>query len=1001
MTQRTSHLQTAMRGALLVLALLPALLLLPLSATLNNTDTLRFDYSQVEAKTPESRYNLASMVVLTRVVSYIKNYYYDPARVEPAAMFRGALEGVARSIPSVMVDFDEESKQVLVRVDTHERQFPAGDVSTVWKVQYRLSEVFRFIQPHLETSIDPKDVEYAAINGMLNTLDPHSVQMTPRVYRELRMNTTGNFGGIGIQIGIRDGDLTVIAPIIDTPAWRAGLKPKDAIVKVDGQSTINMSLDEAVQLMRGKRGSKVVITIMRKGWTEPRDFELIRDTIPIVSVYSTLLPGSIGYMQITNFQGNTTKELREHLSQMKAQGPLKGLVLDLRGNPGGLLDAAVKVSDVFLDSGTIVTTVGAGNERLEVSEASFVGTEEKYPMVVLVGPSSASASEIVAGALKNNNRAVVVGERTFGKGSVQVLYDMDDGSALKLTVAQYLTPGDVSIQSVGVVPDITLRPVLIEENGVEFYSYEKRRREGDLRHHLDHESTVADQSFETLFYLWDAKRDEIDYDAPPDQINTEDYVIQFGYEMLRHIGNISRREIILQRSVGFLKKMAEEEEAKIVTAFKDLKVDWTQHEDGGAGSLDVAITTNPAGVLVPGEESKITLKVTNTGKASLVRLRAMTESDNPFLDGLEFFFGYLPPGQSTSFTTKITLPRDLDSRADDVVFRFFDASSRPPEPVTRRFDVRGALLPAFASTFQVLSPSGDGLLRKGETVELIVDLQNIGEGPVLEGLATLKNTDSLKGIFITAGRFTIGELKPGKTTRFRFAFEVKADIEQDRFPMDITFLDTALRIYQTDKVTFHLEGDAPRPVVAESGDTLVELPAATVVYGSPDERLPEIARTTEPVKVLVLARREPWIKLRLDDTRQGWVLLPGFTPVKGAAGTLPISYNRRPPQIQLTEASQVLYTDSDRILLEGVVSDNNHVRDMYILRNGKKVYFKSNKTAANPLQMSFSATVELEEGANTILFIARESEDFAGRRVLMVYRVKTPESEDAASQAKP
>jgi carboxyl-terminal processing protease len=977
---------------LLFLALLPGALLL--RAQLGTGDEPRaITLQRAEAKTDGARYNLASMVILTRVISYVKNYYYDPARIESGSMFRSALEEVARSIPSVMVDFNDNEKQVYVRVDTQEKSFPFGDVTSIWKVQYRLSEIFRFIQPHLESNIDPKDVEYAAINGILSTLDPHSVQMTPRIYRELRLNTMGNFGGIGIQIGIRDGELTVISPIIDTPAWKAGLKAKDTIAKIEGQSTVNMSLDEAVQLMRGKRGTKVTVTIMRKGWQAPRDFDLIRDTIPIISVYSKLLPGSIGYVMVTNFQGNTTQELQDHITRMKAAGPLKGLVFDLRGNPGGLLDAAVKVSDLFLDSGTIVTTVGAGNERLEVSEATFVGTEEKYPMVVLVGPGSASASEIVAGALKNNNRAVLVGERTFGKGSVQVLYDMDDGSALKLTVAQYLTPGDVSIQSVGVIPDITLRPVFMEPGNVEFYSYEKRRREGDLDHHLNHTSTVAEKSFETLYYLWDEKRDEIDVEAPPEQVNTDDYVTQFGYELLRHIGNISRREIVLQRSVDFLKKMADDQEAKIVKEFKDFNVDWAQRDNGGTSSLSIDFSTKPAGALSAGDEIELTLKATNTGKAAITRLRAMTDSDNPYLDGLEFFLGYLEPGKSASWTAKVALPKDLESRTDDVVFRFFETDGQPPEPVTHRVEIKGRKLPVFAYTFQVIDPNGDGLIQTGEKIELIVDIDNIGDGDVVEGLATLKNSDNLKDVFINAGRASIDPLKPGQRGQVRFNFDVKAGMDKNIFPMEITIVDTALREFLHDKIYFHIEsaqGHAPA-VIPDAKS--VEIPAMTPIFGSPDERLPEIARNQSPVTLQALATMGNWVKLRLSDARFGWAILPNASLKKlsGKASDLTIDTTRRAPAIAVSEASLISYTDSERIQLDGVVTDNNHVQDMYILRNGKKVYFKSNKTAANPLEMSFSAIVELEEGTNTIVIIARETEDFVGRRAVMVYRKKSPE----------
>jgi len=951
---------------------------------------------EAEAKSvkADNNYNLSSIVVLTRVISYIRNYYYDPGRIKPEEMFKNALEEVARSIPSVMVDFDEEKKSVLVRVDTKTKEFSFANINTVWKIQYRISEVFRFLQPNLEKSIDPKDVEYAAINGMLDTLDPHSVQLSPKYYRELKMSTVGNFGGIGIQIGIRDGNLTVIAPIMETPAWRAGIKAKDKVMKIDGQSTINMSLDEAVSLMRGERGTGVKLSIERKGWTEYKDFELIRDIIPIRSVYSKLLPGRIGYVRVSNFQGNTVKDLKDALKKMKKRGDLAGLILDLRGNPGGLLDQSVKMSDLFLDSGTIVTTVGAGNERLEVNEASFLGTEEKYPMLVLIGRSSASASEIVSGALKNNNRAVLIGERTFGKGSVQVLYDMDDGSALKLTVAQYLTPGDVSIQSVGVVPDIELLPVYIEEGQIEFYSYENRRVEKDLDHHLTNTGTIKDNSFQSMRYLYDEKRDEIDIDSPPEDVHTGDYVTQFAYNLLKHLGNISRREIILQRSVNYLKEADASEDNKIIKRFKKLKVNWQNEDISTATTAKVDISTNVKGVIKAGTDLRMTLKVTNTGNKPYVRLRAISESDNPYFDGLEFFIGKVGAKKSQSSTAKVNLPKDLPSRADDVVFKFFCQNENPPATITKRFEIKGKKLPEFAYTFMLDDKAGnnDGLLQRGETIDVNMEIENTGSGPVVEGLAILKNTDNIKEVFINAGRVKFDTIKPGKKTRIKFTFQIKPELKLAEFPMEIMIMDTGMRVYMVDQISFKI---SPEKVMMPSDkNKAVEVLAGTAVYGSPDQSMPQIAKTDKNIKLKALALSGNWAKVSIGKKNTGWIYsaMPWQSVKAKKFATLPLIMSRRLPVITLSKESQKLYSDEKIVKIEGVINDDDHIQDVFILRNGKKVYFKSNKTATNPLNMNFSALVELEEGMNIIAIYARENEDFVGKKTVFVYRKKSTET---------
>src|SRR6185295_6951355 len=288
-------------------------------------------------------------------------------------------------------------------------------------------------------------------------------------YKEMNLTTSGQFGGLGIVISIRDQQLTVINPMPGTPAFRAGVKKYDRIMKIGGESTLNMGLNEAVQHLRGAPGTKVTVFLRRDGpdgWQTPKPFELTREVIKVASVESKLLADNIGYVRLKQFQANTAKDLDDALLDLKKNGELKGLVLDLRGNPGGLLEQAARVSDKFLVSGPIVATVGnpgSGEDR-EEKAAHPEGTEPNYPIALLVNGSSASASEIVAGALKNHDRAVLIGETTFGKGSVQLVFtELPDRAALKLTIAQYLTePGDISIQGTGVTPDIELDPMTVD-----------------------------------------------------------------------------------------------------------------------------------------------------------------------------------------------------------------------------------------------------------------------------------------------------------------------------------------------------------------------------------------------------------------------------------------------------------------------------------------------------------------------------------------------------------
>jgi carboxyl-terminal processing protease len=318
-----------------------------------------------------------------------------------------------------------------------------------------LSDVIELVQKEYVDEVDAKDLIQKAINGMLQGLDPHSALLPPDAFEDLQIDTKGKFTGIGIHITMQNGFVTVISPIEDTPAHRAGLEAGDRIIKVDGHLT--RDLREAVRMMRGPRGSKVTVTIMREGNKKPIDFNITRDEIPIQSVKFLNLKPGFGYLRISNFTGTTTQDFEKALEKLESEGPLKGLVLDLRNNGGGLLNQAISISDVFLDNGQIVSMKGREKKNTKVFSATPSAVKRTYPLVVLINGGTASASEIVAGALQDQKRAVVVGTTSFGKGSVQTVENLRDGSGLKLTIARYYTPNGRSIQAKGIEPDITLK----------------------------------------------------------------------------------------------------------------------------------------------------------------------------------------------------------------------------------------------------------------------------------------------------------------------------------------------------------------------------------------------------------------------------------------------------------------------------------------------------------------------------------------------------------------
>jgi carboxyl-terminal processing protease len=369
---------------------------------------------------------------------------------------------------------------------------PRQDTSQPYRSLDVLAEVLAYIRNGYVEELSEKELVQSAVEGMVQRLDPHSMILRPDVYRAMRDETAGEFDGVGLEVSQTGEDLVVVAPIADSPAERAGILAGDRIVAIDGTAIKDIPAGEATRRMKGAAGSQVVVTVARASLREPRSFTLVRDHVRTTSVDWRVIDKAAGtvYVRIRVFQDRSDRELRQALDEARKQlgGPIQGLVLDLRNNPGGLLDQAVKVADRFLSKGVIVSTESRG-KKPEVEEAHEKDTEPGYPIVLLVNRGSASASEIVAGALQDHGRAVIVGSQTFGKGSVQTVVELEDGSALKLTVAKYYTPNHRSIQERGITPDVPVgeapAPATPEAEGL---------AERDLKRHLLNEQPVTPQT---------------------------------------------------------------------------------------------------------------------------------------------------------------------------------------------------------------------------------------------------------------------------------------------------------------------------------------------------------------------------------------------------------------------------------------------------------------------------------------------------------------------------
>jgi carboxyl-terminal processing protease len=420
----------------------------------------------------------------------------------------------------------------------------AQRVSAVGRDAYDNIEAFAgvltMVQKHYVDDVSTKQLIDGAINGMLASLDPHSAYLTPELYKELQVDTRGSFGGLGIEITLRNGILTVVSPIEDTPAFRSGIKAGDQIIKIEHEFTKDMTLVEAVKRMRGPEGTKIHLTVRREGVPDWIEVDLKREVIQIKSVKFRLLEPGYGYLRVTQFQERTERDARKAIEELQKQssGPLSGLVLDLRNNPGGLLSQAVRLSDLFLDSGVVVYTEG----RLENQKQKFFAHKQNshtdVPMIVLVNGGSASASEIVAGALQDHRRALLLGTQTFGKGSVQTILELPGGAGLKLTTMRYYTPSGHSIQAQGIQPDIVVESsrVAVEPGRV--------TRERDLEGHLPPEEKATTRGA-PVFRRPDPPKPNERADAdtgprtaaevPVNPVGGPDFALSIAYQVVRGV----------------------------------------------------------------------------------------------------------------------------------------------------------------------------------------------------------------------------------------------------------------------------------------------------------------------------------------------------------------------------------------------------------------------------------------------------------------------------------
>lgn len=972
--------------------------------------------------------DVTELRVLDWVLWNVSKYYVEPERIDPGQMTMAGLEALESAVPEVLVEPLDDGKRVRVRVGTHEREFDA-DVRALWTAAPHIREVFRFVNEHADLDEDEqRTVEYAIVEAVLGTLDPHTNLLRPDDFEDMKASTKGSFGGLGIEVGMRDGAITVIRVLDGNPAQKVGMKAGDRIVQIDEESTVTMNLNEAVSRLRGAPGTTVHVYVRRDTLDKPKKLSITRDIITLDSVVGDIVPGTdangnpvkVGVVQIPrNFAQTTGKELRDKLDEFKQAG-VEGVVLDMRDNPGGLLNAAVEVADAFLSSGTIVSTVGAYSARDE-SRADGRYDFPNLPLVVLTDQGSASATEIVAGALRNLDRAVILGRRTFGKGSVQVLHDRrvaDKELALKLTIAQYLTPGDVSIQSVGVSPDVETLPVWIGKEHTYFFGRKRFDlvREESLAAHLQH-GTAKPQEIAAgpLYFLQQGSvgedtPDSTRLDTIEDEDKRADLLLRDAeIRMARDLviwAPSSNRQDILAHIDEFVAEQEKIESARITKSLGKRGVDWSsgpKPEAGQAAELRVAIKMDKKDNTIQGGESgTLTMSITNSGNAPAYQVRALTDSDYSYFDERELIFGRIDPGQTRTATLKLSVSEHELTRTDRIAFDVFEEhDAKLTKGSQRTIDVsaQGLPRPDFAFAYQIIDdPSmgkdivgnGDGALQLGERVKLRVDISNAGQGTALDTWVHLRNLSG-EAVFLHTGRHHLGELAHERSDDALLDLEVRKASSDGNVRLQLSVSDNKIGEVLSEKIVFPILDDSsgfsggPAGVVAKGNVDL---------YASPLTPAHVVAKAAAGAKFKALGTRGGWTKVDLGDDRFAFARDADVDAAKAVRrpGKFDPVLNVSPPSIELVGAMS--QTDKTAIHLSGIATDNQRVRDIYVtvinpsrdmFGRREKVFYQASKNPESG-RLEFAADVPLTPGNNLIEIYARENDAIEGVQRLWVLR---------------
>ncbi|MCH9688728.1 MAG: PDZ domain-containing protein [Deltaproteobacteria bacterium] len=975
-------------------------------------------------------------------VHRVEQEYFDTSRFDPRGQLLSAMHFLGLYTPEFFAELDETGDLLKVTVRSRTATFSLTDVVSLNMAADRLEEILMFTQDVLALDPEPlHELEYTAINGMFAPLDPHTVLLSPEEHNDLGVRTRGSFGGIGAQIRAEDRRITVVRVLPGMPAEKAGVLNGDVMLTIDGAATVNMPADEAQSLLRGPIGEPVLVTLQRGKST--LTVEIVRDTIRIDSVESTRLPGDVAYISISTFQENTGDKVEQALTEMAAgKEGTKAVVLDLRGNSGGLLTQATAVVDKLVTAGELVIVRSAiGREVEEATDAVALGN--RVPVVVLVDEDSASAAEIVSGGLKELGRGVVLGRSSFGKGTVQMVKPAAPYGrelALKMTVAEYLVAGDRSIQSLGVLPDVELLPVELSSiPGIgRYYDEERfeRQRERSRTAHLPsakHRPALPDDYVAPaqLRYLWAPEVPKALADAADSTAadRLRDPEIRIAREVALGLAGSADNEQRSLQLAEVVRTLSADEDERIGKALGKDGVDWGKGPD--EPKYDLAVTTSLVGKgpVEAGEPFVVRVEVTNRGKAPAERVHGITDCVHDELDGIEMLVGKVDPGETAVRELQLhVMPWHSDFT--DVFALDLHVGEPDDTPEVRaevRFDVDGADRPSLAYDWWIVddpalvakAPSrpeappiagqpefavagnGDGMLQPGERVLLALVARNEGPGVSPDVRGILRNHSAQQGL-LEEGAVTLGELRPGESRSAAFGITVNEDADPSQpFEVELVIGDAQVRARARDELPLRVLPkvetlEAERSTVRVTGEEPLRVyngahaSAPVVLELPPGARVPTVG-TVGGWRVVELPTqgRRMFVPADLGEASPR----PGTKPAKHPLGKQQSTAMVQPPGLTVESVPRVVKDAT--VTLRGTATHPRRVRDLAVLvrppgasQIDTKVDYVANphNSGVQAQLLSFESEVPLEPGGNRITILVRDGHKVERREDVWVFR---------------